>query len=283
MPKNSAPKTKPATLPPTAGGSDKAPHKVWSGTLTFGLISMPVALFTAATEERISFNQLHNKCHGRIKQQIFCEGCNGVVPKTDLLRGYQTEKEKYVVISDAELEAAEPTCARTVELSEFVPARSVDALFYESAYYLSPQDGGQKPYALVREAMLRKHVVGIARIVRSGKEHMCVLRPYAHGLILQTLYWNDEVRPMAFPVLPEISEAETAIAEQLIEALIGEWDPSQYSDSYRSSVLKLIQAKSEGQEVAAPIQKSEPKAEVIDIAAALKASLAAAKARKGVA
>src|SRR5579883_101722 len=183
MSKKSTPKAKAPTERPTIGGSDKAPHKVWSGTLNFGLISMPVALFTAATEERLSFNQLHNSCKGRIKQQIFCPSCNAVVPKTDLLKGYETEKDKYVIVSDAELEAAEPECARIVELSDFVPVSAVDPVFFESSYYLAPQDGGQKPYALVREAMLRKGVVGLARIVRNGKEHICVLRPYASGMI----------------------------------------------------------------------------------------------------
>ena len=280
----SATKSKPsAVLPPTAGGSNKTPHKVWSGTLTFGLISMPVVLFTAATEERISFNQLHNKCKGRIKQQIFCPTCSIVVPKTDLLKGYETETDKYVIVAESELEAAEPECARIVELSEFVSANQVDAVFYEESYYLAPQDGGQKPYALVREAMLRKNVVGLARIVRNGKEHICVLRPYDQGMILQPLFWNDEVRAMAFPVLPETSQAEIAIAEQLIDALVGTWDPAKYSDSYRASVLKLIEAKSVGQEITSAAPKAEKKAEVIDIASALQASLAAAKAKKGVA
>jgi DNA end-binding protein Ku len=281
MAKTSA--SKPPTLPPTTGGSDKAPHKVWSGTLTFGLISMPVALFTAATEERISFNQLHSACKGRIKQQIFCQSCNTVVPRTDLLKGYETEKDKYVILSEAELEAAEPASARTMELSEFVPASQIDAIFFESSYYLAPQDGGQKPYALVREAMLRKNVVGVARIVRSGREHICILRPYDQGMVLQALYWNDEVRSMAFPVLPETSEAEAAIAQQLIEALAGHWNAAQYTDTYRAGVLELIEAKSQGQEVASGPPKPESKAEVIDIASALKASLAAAKAKKGVA
>ncbi len=278
-----SPASKPPTLRPTIGGSDKAPHKVWSGTLTFGLISMPVALFTAATEERISFNQLHNACKGRIKQQIFCQSCNAVVPRTDLLKGYETDKDKHVIVSEAELEAAEPASARTMELSEFVPASEIDAIFFESSYYLAPQDGGQKPYALVREAMLRKNVIGVARIVRSGREHICILRPYEQGMVLQALYWNHEVRSMAFPVLPETSQAETAIAEQLIEALAGNWDAARYIDTYRTGLLKLIQAKSEGQEVASGPPKPESKAEVIDIASALKASLAAAKAKKGVA
>lgn len=283
MPKKSLSKVETATEAPTIGGSDRAPHKVWSGTLNFGLISMPVALFTAATEERISFNQLHNKCHRRIKQQIFCPSCDTVIAKTDLLKGYETEKDKYVVVTEAELEGAEPECARIVELSEFVPASTVDPLCYESSYYLAAQDGGQKPYALVREAMLRKNVVGVARIVRNGKEHMGILRPYAQGMVFQALFWNDEVRPMAFPVLPEISPAEIAIAEQLIDALAGQWDVGRYHDSYRSKILELIQAKSEGQEVAAAGPKPEKKAEIIDIASALQASLAAAKAKKGVA
>jgi DNA end-binding protein Ku len=282
MPKNSS-KANTATLPPTPGGSEKAPHKVWSGTLTFGLISMPVAMLTAATEERVGFNQLHGKCRKRIQQQTFCPTCTEVVPRADLLRGFETDKDQYVIVTDKELESAEPECARTVELSEFVPANTVDAVFFESTYYLAPQDGGHKPYALVREAMLRRNVVGVARIVRTSKEHICVLRPFGPGLVLQTLFWNDEVRPMSFPVLPGINEAETAIAEQLIEAMVGVWEPGKFTDSYRDNVMKLIEAKREGQEAASPAPKPEQKAEVIDIAAALQASLAAAKAKRGAA
>jgi DNA end-binding protein Ku len=264
-------------------GSDKAAHKVWSGSLNFGLISMPISLMSAATEERVSFNQLHDKCKGRIKQQLFCPACETVVPKTNLLKGFEYEKNQYVIVSESELTSAEPRSAKVLELSSFVPASQLDPIFFESSYYLVPQDGGQKPYALIREAMLQSNLVGVARIVRSGKEHICVVRPYGQGMILHTLYWISEVRAMGFPTLPETSAAEISMATQLVEMLKADWDPTLYKDGYREAVLQLIASKREGREViptAAP-EANNPK--VVDIATALKQSLAVAKAKKGAA
>src|SRR5579884_1422936 len=151
------------------GGSDKSPHKVWTGTLSFGLVSMPVALFTAATSETISFNQLHPACNGRIKQQLYCPGCDCVAEKASLLKGYEIEKGRFVALTKEELEKAEPESARVLDLREFVPAEQIDPLFFESSYYLGPQEGGRQAYALVRDAMRSQNVVGIARIVRSSR------------------------------------------------------------------------------------------------------------------
>ena len=271
-----------AALPSALGGSDRSPHKVWTGTLSFGLISMPVSLFTAATEERISFNQLHKECHSRIKQQIFCPTCDKTIPRTELLKGYEHEKDKYLIVSEAELEAAEPESAKILKLTEFVPASEIDAVFYESTYYLAPQDGGQTAYALVRAAMLKQSVVGVARIVRSGKEHICVLRPYHDGMILQTLFWNDEVRRMAFPGLSQTSDPELAIAEQLVQALIAHWNPAQYKDAYRENVIQLLRSKQDGTDHVAGVKPAQ-KAAVVDIAEALSLSLAAARSNVGAA
>jgi len=271
---------KPGQETSTAG--ERSASKVWSGTLNFGLISMPVCLFTAATEEKISFNQIHPPCQGRIKQQVFCPQCNEVVVKTDLQKGFEYEKGRYVIVTEAELTAAEPKSAKTLELSAFVPAAQVDPIFFESSYYLAPLDGGQKPYGLILEAMRESNLVGVARIVRNGKEHVCVIRPYAQGMILHTLYWIDEVRAMSFPELPVTNPAELEMAKQLIQMLTAEWNPTEYKDSYREAVMQLIASKSDGKELptsAAPTQK----AEVIDIASALERSLAAAKTRKGIA
>lgn len=271
-----------ALLPSVLGGSDRSPHKVWTGTLSFGLISMPVSLFTAATEERISFNLLHKECHSRIKQQIFCPTCDKAIQRTELLKGYEHEKDKYLIVSEAELEAAEPESAKILKLTEFVPASEIDAVFYESTYYLAAQDGGQTAYALVRAAMLKQSVVGVARIVRNGKEHICVLRPYHDGMILQTLFWNDEVRRMAFPGLSQTSDAELAIAEQLVQALIAHWNPAQYKDAYRESVMQLLRSKQDGTDLVAGAKLAQ-KAVVVDIAEALRLSLAAARSNVGAA
>ena len=263
-------------------GGTNSPKKVWSGLLTFGLISMPVALFTAATEQRVSFNQLHKTCGGRIKQQLFCPACNQVVAKDDLNKGYEHQKNEYVTLEDADLKACEPKSAKVLELSAFVPAAQVDPIFFESSYYLAPDDGGQKAYALVCQAMRVSNLVGIARLARNSREHICVLRPYGPGIIVQTLYWYDEVRSMTFPALPQSNEAEIQMAQQLVEALACDWNPGDYRDSYRQSVMQLIQSKLEGNATPTPAVPDH-KAPVIDITMALQQSLAAAKARKGVA
>ncbi len=263
-------------------GERNSPKKVWGGLLSFGLISMPVAMFTAATEQRISFNQLHKTCGGRIKQQLFCPTCDQVAARDDVNKGYEHRKNEYLTIDDADIKACEPKSAKVLELSAFVPAEQVDPVFFESSYYLAPEDGGYKPYSLVCEAMRRSNLVGIARLARNNREHVCLLRPYGSGIILQTLYWNDEVRSMAFPALPVPSEGEVNMAQQLVEALSCDWRPGDYSDSYRQSVMRLIQSKLEGTELPdAALPDHKPP--VIDITTALQQSLAAAKARKGAA
>lgn len=266
----------------TAAKGERSASKVWSGMLNFGLISMPVCLFTAASEERVSFNQIHPTCQGRIKQQLFCPSCDAVVAKTDLVKGYEYEKNRYVTVTDAELADAEPKSAKILDLSAFVPAAHLDPIFFESSYYLAPLDGGQKPYALVLQAMRESNLVAIARIVRNAKEHVCAIRPYGQGMILHTLYWIDEVRAVSYPELPATNEAEVGMAKQLIQMLTTAWDPKQYTDAYRAAVMQLIASKCAGQELPAPPPTTQ-KAPVIDISSALQQSLAAMKAKQGVA
>jgi DNA end-binding protein Ku len=266
----------------TGGAGESTASKVWTGMLNFGLISMPVCLFTAASEEKVSFNQIHPPCQGRIKQQLFCPQCQEVVVKTDLQKGYEYQKGSYVIVTEAELTAVEPKSAKVLELSAFVPAAQLDPIWFESSYYLAPLDGGQKPYGLVLEAMRESGLVGVARIVRNGKEHICVIRPHGQGMILHTLYWVDEVRAISFPELPVTNQSELEVAKQLIQMLTAEWDPTQYKDTYREAVMQLIASKSEGKELPAPAVPTH-RAEVIDIASALQQSLAAAKIRKGIA
>jgi len=273
-------KAEPEKSASTAGA--RSANKVWSGLLNFGLISMPVCLFTGATEERVSFNQIHPACHGRIKQQLFCASCDAVVARTDLVKGYEYEKERYVIVTEAELTAVEPKSAKILELSAFVPSAEVDPIFFESSYYLAPLDGGQKPYALVLQAMRESNLVAIARIVRTGKEHICVIRPYGQGMILHTLYWIDEVRATSYPELPATDEAEVGMAKQLIQMLTTEWNPKQYTDGYRTAVMQLIASKCAGQELPGPPPTAQ-KAVVVDITSALKQSLAEMKAKQGVA
>lgn len=266
-------------LPIALGGSDKTPHNTWSGLLTFGFVSMPVSLFTAATEEKVGFNQLC-ACHSRIKQQLFCPSCEKVVKKSDLLKGYEYEKDKYIVIDEKELKAAEPKSGKVLELTAFIPSSQIDPIFFESTYYLAPKSGGEKPYALLLQAMRETSLVGVLRITRGGREHICALRPYHEGMILQTLYWNSEVRPMTFPSLPDVTDADKNMAKQVIGMLATTWDPGQYSDSYHAAVLKLIATKREGKEFVSSPETTQS-TNVVDIGSALARSLEMLKQKKG--
>lgn len=258
--------------------SAKTPHKVWSGFLSFGLVSMPVQLFTAAREEKLSFNQLHAGCNARLKQPpMTCSLC-GVVPSKDqIVKGYEYDKNTFVTITAAEIEAQEPESARTMAITEFVSDQDVDPVYFESSFYLAASEGGEKCFALVREAMTIKGVVAIAKMVYSGKEHVCIVRAIPGGLMVHTLFWANEVRTMMMPRLPECSDAELSIAGQLIDALAKKWDPTRYHDSYRENMLALIDAKKQGTAIQA-VTPRKPHAPIIDITAALAASVEKARA-----
>lgn len=256
------------------------PHKVWSGTLAFGLVSVPVSLSAAAREDKISFNQLHSKCGSRLKQQpMICSGvCNAPVEKEEIVKGYEFAKGQYMTLSKEEIESAEPASSRVLEIAEFVPESDVDAIYFESSFYLSVAEGGEKAYSLIREAMLVKGVVAIAKLTYSGREHVAVVRPIKGGLMLHTLFWNHEVRDVSFPALPEISDKELTIACQLVDALAAKFDADRYHDQYRANVLGLIDRKRAGETITitADVPKKPP---VGDISAILAASIAAARSR----
>lgn len=265
-----------------------APHKVWGGTLSFGLVSIPCALFAAAREEKISFNQLHSKCLGRLKQQpLTCPTCSSLlgpdgivtVAKDEIVKGYELPDGKFVTVTKAEIEAAEPASSHTLEITEFVAADQVDPIFFESSFYLGVAEGGEKPYALVRDAMQVKGMVALAKLCYSGKEHVAIVRPFGSGLMLHTLFWNYEVRQFSYPNLPEVSDKELTIACQLVDALSSSFDPASFKDNYRANMLTLIEQKKAGE---TPTVTAIPakKAPVTDISAALAASITAARAQR---
>ncbi|HWF03566.1 MAG TPA: Ku protein [Candidatus Angelobacter sp.] len=257
------------------------PHKVWGGTLAFGLVSIPVALFAAAREEKLSFNQLHSKCNSRLKQQpMQCTTCNTEVEKTEIVKGYEFAAGQFVTIDKKEIESAEPKSSRILEISEFVPESDVDPVYFESSFFLSVTDGGEKAYSLVRQAMLAKGVVAIAKLFYSGKEHVTLVRPVAGGLMLHTLFWSHEVRAITPTRLPEVSEKELAIAGQLVDALASNFDPTRYQDAYRANMLQLIEDKQAGNTVAAVEPAANRKPPVSDISAALFASIEQARSAR---
>lgn len=252
------------------------PHSIGSGTISFGLVSIPVKLYTAASSQSVSFNLLHSKCGNRIRQQRFCPVCNEVVERDDLVRGYEFAKDQYVKVGDEELQALESEASKAIEIAEFVPLSQVDPIYFEKSYYLGPDKGGEKPYRLLSDAMAQAGKVALAKFVMRGKENLVLVRSAQNGLMLHSMYFADEVRSfddIAKGESAKITGAETNLALRLIEELSSdEFDPGRYGDEYRQRVLDLVASKAEGKEftIAAP---APPRAQVIDLVAALKESL----------
>jgi DNA end-binding protein Ku len=248
---------------------------VWKGHLTFGLVSLPVKLFSAARSESVSFNQLHAADHSRVKQVLYCQSEDKPVARNELVKGYEYEKDKYVVIDEEDLKKAQPASAKTMEVLEFVKSDEVDAVYFESSYYMAPDDAGEKPYALFFEALKKSQYIAIAKLTMHNREHIVMLRPGKKGLLLHTMYYEDEIRKVEeFRTDTSlVKEKELALAMTLIESLSAEFEPQKYKDTYRENVMALIKAKVEGREVVQAAQ-AQQLAPVIDIMEALKASLA---------
>ncbi len=246
---------------------------IWKGHLTFGLVSFPVRLFTAARSESISFNQLHKEDGSRIKQVIYCQSEDKPIPRSEIVKGYEYEKGKYVIIDDEEIKKVAPKTAKVMEIQEFVKADDVDPVFLESSYYLAPDEGGEKPYALLFEALKQTKYFGIAKIAMHNREHVVVLRPGDRGMVLHTMYYADEVRRSdEFRTdAHELKEKELNLAKMLVESLVGEFEPEKYHDAYRANLRTMIDAKIAGNKV---VETPETHiAPVIDIMEALKKSL----------
>src|SRR5450759_4314412 len=248
---------------------------VWSGYLTFGLISMPVKLFSGARSNHISFNMLHRDDNTRVKQQLWCPHDERVVERNEIVKGYEYRKGEYVVIEPEEIKKIEPKTAKAMEILEFVEYKEVDPIYFESSYFLVPDEAGRRPYALLTKAMEETGYVAIAKLTMHNREYTVFLRPHAGGLMLHTMYYSDEVRQLeGFGATDvELKEAEVKVAHQLIEALAAEWDPEKYHDTFQENVKKLIETKLEGGKIA-EVEKPKKLAPVVDLMAALKQSLA---------
>lgn len=258
------------------------PSSVWSGHLTFGLISMPVRLFSGARSSGISFNMLHRTDKSRLKQQYVCQAENVVVDRSDIVKGYEFRKDEYIIIEPDEIKKIEPQTAKTMEILEFVKESEVDPVYFESSYYMMPEEAGRRPYALLTKALEESEYVAIAKITMHNREYTVFLRPTEGGMMLHTMYYAEEVRKVdgfGAPEGVELKDAEVKVAHQLIEALAGEWDPEKYKDSFQENLKKLIETKLEGGEVAA-VEKPKKLAPVVDLMAALKQSLAQMEGKK---
>src|SRR5262245_51479612 len=229
------------------------PHSLGSGTISFGLVSIPVKMYTAASAGGVSFNQLHAKCGNRLRQQMICPVDNEVVDRSAIVKGYEFQKDQYVRFTDEEIKSLEGEASKVIDIAEFVPLSTVDPIYFEKTYYLGPDKGGEKAYRLLADAMARTGRVALAKFVMRGKESLVLIRPARHGLMLHTMYFADEVRDFGEIGKGEsasVKENELGLAERLIDDLSHkEFKPEQYQDEYRQRVLDLVNSKVEGKEV----------------------------------
>jgi DNA end-binding protein Ku len=255
------------------------PRSIWNGVISFGMVSIPVKLYTATEDKDIAFRQLHKECGTRLKQLRWCPHCERAVEWDEVARGYEYAKDEHVVMTDEDFEKLPLPSKQTVDLSAFVKAEEIDPIYYQRTYYLEPDGKAVKPYALLMQALKDKNLTGIAKIAIRNKEQLCALRPLDGALVLETLYYPDEIREVPSEI-PEtkFTRAEIEMAHALIDLLETEFDPAAYHDEYRAALQQLIDAKLEGVEIEAE-EVARP-AKVTDLMSALKASVEAAK-KKG--
>jgi DNA end-binding protein Ku len=256
-------------------------RSIWRGAISFGLVNVPVKLYSAVSKKTVRFNQLHEKDHQRIQMKRWCPGEDEEIPYEEIVKGYEISPDKYVVITPEELEGLDPKKTRSIDIEDFVDLDEIDPLYYEHPYYLVPDTGAAKPYKLLLSALQESNKVAIARVVIRSKEYLTAIRPADGVLTLETMLFADELVPTdQLDELPEedvkATEREVQMAMQLIESLSTEFDPTKYRDEYRERVLDLIERKAEGEEITIEAAPEEP-AKVPDLMAALEASLAATK------
>ena len=255
-------------------------------TVSFGLVSIPVKLFAATQASAgVSFNLLHKKCNTRLKQQYICPTDDEIVPRDDMVKGYEFAKDQYVTFTPDELKSLEEKATGSIDIAEFVPLAAIDPVYFDRPYYLGPEKGGDKAYLLLAEAMRESGRAALARYAARGKQYLVMLRPSQDGraLVLQQLLYADEVRSLADVPLPdgEVREPELKLAKQLIDQIASEtFDPTQYHDEVRERIQADIEKKVQGQDISEAAEPAAEPARVIDLMAALKASLGKGKAER---
>ena len=258
------------------------PASVWSGYLTFGLISMPVRLYSGARSTRVSFHMLHRDDLTRVKQQLYCPNDERVIERSEIVKGYEYRKGEYVVIEPEEIKKIEPKTAKAMEILEFVKEEEIDPVYFESSYYLAPDEAGKKPYALLSRAMEESGYLGVAKLAMHNREYTVLLRPHEDGLMLHTMFYQEEIReaPAIDTDHKQLKEGELKVAHQLIEALAAKWEPEKYHDTFEENLKRLIKARMEGGEVTA-VEKPRKQAPPTDLMAALRQSLEQMGKKKG--
>ena len=261
------------------------PRAIWSGTIGFGLVAVPVKLYSALNRKNVRFHQLSGKTGVRVSQKRIDPQSGEEVPYEEIVKGYEIAPERYVVIEPGELESLQPKKSRTIEIEDFVELAQIDPIFYEHPYYLAPAPGGAKPYRLLLEAMRDTGPVAVARVVMRSKEQLVAIRPMGDVLEMATMLFGDEILPPEqLGEAAEVAEVKTTkreldVAKQLVDSLAADFNPDAYRDTYREEVLALIERKAQGEEIAVQPAAEEDAAPVPDLMSALKASLDAVRAR----
>ena len=254
------------------------PRAMWKGAISFGLVTIPVSVYPATEEKTLRFNQLHDDDGGRVRMKRVCSIDGDEVGYEHIVKGYEYEKDRYVILTDDDFEAIPVESSRAIDIQQFVELEEIDPMQYKKSYYLVPEETGAKAYALLREALNRSGKVGIAKVSFRDKEHLAALRFRDEAFVLETMYWPDEIREADFggvDVSAKIRPNELEMAQTLIENLTADWDPMEFKDDYREALLRIVEAKINGEEI--EIVEAEPTAKVVDLMEALKASVAAAK------
>lgn len=262
------------------------PRALWSGAISFGLVSIPVKLYSAVSHKSVRFKQLDGRTNARVKQKRVSAVDGEEVPYDEIVKGYEIMKDHYVVITDEDMASLSPKASRMIDITDFVDLADIDPVFYESAYFLVPDELARKSYALLAQAMETSGKVAMASLVMRTKQHLAAIRPVAGHLMLSTMVYHDEVLDVEeIPGLEgiaeiEVTEAETAMANQLIDSLASDFESSKYEDTYRIELLKLIERKSAGELTEAAVPAAAEREGVVDLLAALEASVNAAKAAR---
>ncbi|MGA2145967.1 MAG: Ku protein [Bryobacteraceae bacterium] len=254
------------------------PATVWKGHIAFGLVSFPVKLHAAARDQSPSFHQLHQCDHSRVKQVLYCQAEDRPVSRAELVKGFEYDKDRYVVVEQGELDQMAPPSSRVMEVREFVPAAEIDPVYLDASYYVAPEAAGEKPYTLLYEVLRRSSHAALAQWTLQSREHLVLLRPGRYGLLLHTLFYADEVGVLdEFRTEVEwVTERELELAGLLVEALAAPFEPGKYQDRYRQNLRALLEAKIRGEELKGAASEPIP-TPVPDILEGLKASLARVK------
>ncbi|MDP9185152.1 MAG: Ku protein [Actinomycetota bacterium] len=257
---------------------------MWKGAISFGLVTIPVAVYPATEEKTLRFNQLHDEDGGRVRYKRVCEKDGEEVTFEHIVKGYEVEKDRYVVLTDDDFDAVPVASSRAIDIVQFVDIDEIDPMLFKKSYYLVPEETGAKAYALLREAMKEDDRVGIAKVSFRDREHIAALRFKDDAFVLETMFWPDDIRTADFggvDVAADVRDQELTMARQLIDSLTSDWAPEQYNDAYRDALIQIVEAKLNGQEI--EVVEPEPAAKVVDLMEALKASVAAAKKDAGAA